>query len=150
MPEGAHAGAGPQGGYFVWLDLPAGDRCSCAARPAPRRGVTFVKGSDFFPPGQGGERSARLAYSFVSPADCRAGVDATCRTSARAALGAGGGIAARAGSRRAARSPRQQQHRPDQPHVRRREDEVTVDLLAVLDDERDRVDDHEHEDPIFT
>ena len=40
---------------------------------ATERGVTFVKGSDFYPR-EGGESSARLAFSFVSPAEIRTGV----------------------------------------------------------------------------
>jgi 2-aminoadipate transaminase len=62
----------PEGGYFLWLDLPV-DSAELLAR-AGERGVTFVKGSDFFPPGAGGERSARLAYSFVSPAEIDEGI----------------------------------------------------------------------------
>ena len=41
---------------------------------AERAGVTFIKGADFFPPGEGGERSARLAFSFVSPAEIVEGI----------------------------------------------------------------------------
>jgi 2-aminoadipate transaminase len=67
----------PEGGYFTWLDLPPGaDAAGLLARAEPE-GVTFVKGSDFFPPsasGRGGGGSARLAYSFVSPAEVLAGV----------------------------------------------------------------------------
>ena len=62
----------PDGGYFLWLDLPL-DAADLLARAAAR-GVTFVKGADFFPRGAGGARSARLAYSFVSPAEIAAGV----------------------------------------------------------------------------
>ena len=40
---------------------------------APRRGVTFVKGADFFP-GAGGRASARLAFSFESPREIDEGV----------------------------------------------------------------------------
>jgi DNA-binding transcriptional MocR family regulator len=36
--------------------------------------VTFVKGTDFFVPGGGGERSLRLAFSFVSPEEIADGV----------------------------------------------------------------------------
>ena len=36
-------------------------------------GVTFVKGSDFFPNG-GGEQSARLAFSYASPSEIDSGV----------------------------------------------------------------------------
>ena len=41
---------------------------------AEQAGVTFIKGADFFPPGEGGERSARLAFSFVSPAEIVEGI----------------------------------------------------------------------------
>jgi DNA-binding transcriptional MocR family regulator len=56
----------PEGGYFVWLDLPDGASAADLLARAGDVGVTFVKGADFFPSGRGGERSARLAYSFVS------------------------------------------------------------------------------------
>jgi DNA-binding transcriptional MocR family regulator len=62
----------PGGGYFLWLDLPV-DVAELQQRAA-ERGVTFVKGADFFPRGDGGRRSARLAYSFVSPAEIEAGI----------------------------------------------------------------------------
>jgi 2-aminoadipate transaminase len=57
----------PEGGYFVWLDLPSGPPAAELLAEAEQAGVTFVKGSDFFPGGRGGERSLRLAFSFVSP-----------------------------------------------------------------------------------
>ncbi|MBD0330793.1 MAG: PLP-dependent aminotransferase family protein [Thermoleophilia bacterium] len=64
----------PQGGYFLWLDLPDGvDAAELLAR-AHERGVTFVKGSDFFPSGRAGAGSARLAYSFASPQEIGEGV----------------------------------------------------------------------------
>ena len=34
-----------------------------------------MKGADFFPRGEGGRSSARLAYSFVSPAEIEEGVE---------------------------------------------------------------------------
>jgi 2-aminoadipate transaminase len=73
LPEGA-SWSRPQGGYFTWLDLPPGTEASALLARGEQEGVTFVKGSDFFPPGKGGESSARLAYSFVSPAEIRTGV----------------------------------------------------------------------------
>jgi 2-aminoadipate transaminase len=57
----------PEGGYFVWLDLPSGPLAAELLPEAEEAGVTFVKGSDFYPGGRGGERSLRLAFSFVSP-----------------------------------------------------------------------------------
>ena len=73
LPDGA-SWSRPEGGYFTWLDLPPGTDVPALLARAEQEGVTFVKGSDFFPPGRGGAGSARLAYSFVSPADVRAGV----------------------------------------------------------------------------
>jgi DNA-binding transcriptional MocR family regulator len=62
----------PEGGYFLWLDLPV-DAGELLER-ATAAGVTFVRGADFFPAARGGERSARLAYSFVSPDQIETGV----------------------------------------------------------------------------
>ena len=70
MPDGA-TWSRPQGGYFVWLDLPSAAPDLARAEEA---GVTFVKGTDFFAAGQGGERSLRLAFSFVSPDEIAEGV----------------------------------------------------------------------------
>jgi 2-aminoadipate transaminase len=41
---------------------------------AEAAGVTFVKGADFFPAGAGGERSARLAFSYASPSEIDEGI----------------------------------------------------------------------------
>jgi 2-aminoadipate transaminase len=70
MPEGA-TWSKPEGGYFIWLDLPfeAGDLLS----RAEAAGVTFVKGTDFFADGSG-TRSLRLAFSFVSVEEIAEGV----------------------------------------------------------------------------
>ena len=73
MPEGA-SWSRPQGGYFTWLDFPEGTDAGALLTTATERGVTFVKGSDFYPLGAGGDASARLAFSFVSPAEVTAGV----------------------------------------------------------------------------
>ena len=60
----------PQGGYFVWLDLPGADGTELLER-ASGAGVTFVPGTDF----GGAPSTARLAYSFVSPDEIREGVE---------------------------------------------------------------------------
>jgi 2-aminoadipate transaminase len=57
----------PEGGYFLWLDLPGADIFELLAA-AEKAGVTFVPGPDFFPRGDGGRSAARLAFSFASPA----------------------------------------------------------------------------------
>ncbi len=64
----------PDGGYFTWLDFPDGTDAGELLARGEEQGVTFVAGRDFFPPGRGGERSARLAYSFVSPEEIKSGV----------------------------------------------------------------------------
>jgi len=58
----------PEGGYFLWLELPEGADAVTLLAAAERRGVSFVPGPDFFPRGGGGGHSAaRLAFSFASP-----------------------------------------------------------------------------------
>jgi 2-aminoadipate transaminase len=60
----------PEGGYFLWLDLPEGANATELLGRSAAAGVTFVPGSDF-----GGEpNSARLAFSFASPAEIDEGV----------------------------------------------------------------------------
>jgi 2-aminoadipate transaminase len=55
----------PEGGYFLWVDLPEGADVGALAELARRRGVVFVRGSDFLL--EGGESSLRIAYSGVTP-----------------------------------------------------------------------------------
>ncbi|MES1248652.1 MAG: PLP-dependent aminotransferase family protein [Actinomycetota bacterium] len=69
MPEGT-TWSRPEGGYFIWADLPV-DTPSLA--DAEAAGVTFVPGTDFFADGRGGQ-SMRLAFSAVSPDEIREGV----------------------------------------------------------------------------
>lgn len=59
----------PEGGYFLWLELPAGVETS----ELRAEGVTFVPGTDFFA-GPGGETAIRLAFSYASPAEIEEGV----------------------------------------------------------------------------
>jgi 2-aminoadipate transaminase len=72
MPEGTRWNE-PEGGYFLWVDLPAGVRGEDLLQRAGEVGVTFVKGSDFFFT-SGGEESARLAFSYETPEDIGEGV----------------------------------------------------------------------------
>jgi DNA-binding transcriptional MocR family regulator len=55
----------PQGGYFLWVDLPEGSDVASLAARAEERGVVFVKGTDFLI--EGGDSSLRIAYSAVPP-----------------------------------------------------------------------------------
>ena len=74
MPDGARWSR-PEGGYFIWLDVPSGPETAGLLAEAEKAGVTFVKGTDFFVPGGGGERSLRLAFSFVSPEEIADGIE---------------------------------------------------------------------------
>ena len=61
----------PEGGYFLWLELPEDVDAGELLGRAEQAGVTFVKGADFGGP----PNSARLAFSFVSPDEIRLGVE---------------------------------------------------------------------------
>ncbi len=62
----------PEGGYFMWVTLPAGTDVSALHKIAAERGVAFVKGTDFVL--EGGENTLRLAYSGVTPEQIDEGV----------------------------------------------------------------------------
>jgi 2-aminoadipate transaminase len=62
----------PQGGYFLWVDLPEGSDVEALERGAAERGVVFVKGTDFLI--EGGQSSLRLAYSAVPPDQIEEGI----------------------------------------------------------------------------
>jgi 2-aminoadipate transaminase len=62
----------PQGGYFLWVDLPEGSDVASLEAGARERGVLFVKGTDFLL--EGGESSLRLAYSAVPPDQIEEGI----------------------------------------------------------------------------
>jgi DNA-binding transcriptional MocR family regulator len=80
----------PQGGYFLWLDLPRGTDVAALFDAAAERGVEFVKGSDFVL--EGGDSSLRLAYSGVTPEQIVEGV----RLLAEAYREVGSGVASAA------------------------------------------------------
>jgi 2-aminoadipate transaminase len=58
----------PEGGYFLWLELPGGVDSVRLLDAANGVGVSYVPGPDFFPRAEGGRSAARLAFSFASPA----------------------------------------------------------------------------------
>jgi 2-aminoadipate transaminase len=60
----------PEGGYFIWLELPHGADTTALLGPAGEAGVTYVPGTDFGGP----PNTARLAFSFVSVEEIREGV----------------------------------------------------------------------------
>ena len=63
----------PEGGYFLWVELPSGTDVAALFDAAAARGVQFVKGTDFVL--EGGESSLRLAYSGVTPSEIEEGVE---------------------------------------------------------------------------
>ena len=62
----------PEGGYFLWVDLPEGSEVARLETGAKERGVVFVKGTDFLL--EGGDSSLRLAYSAVPPDQIEEGI----------------------------------------------------------------------------
>jgi 2-aminoadipate transaminase len=62
----------PQGGYFLWIELPDDTDVSALFDAAGERGVQFVKGTDFML--EGGSNTLRLAYSGVTNDKIEAGV----------------------------------------------------------------------------
>lgn len=62
----------PEGGYFLWVELPPGTDVVALSDAAAARGVQFVKGSDFVL--EGGESSLRLAYAGLTPVEIEEGV----------------------------------------------------------------------------
>jgi DNA-binding transcriptional MocR family regulator len=62
----------PQGGYFLWVDLPEGADVAALEPMARERGVVFVRGTDFLL--EGGQNSLRIAYSGVMPAQIDEGI----------------------------------------------------------------------------
>jgi DNA-binding transcriptional MocR family regulator len=70
LPEARFAP--PQGGYFMWVELPESVKVAELETAAKERGVVFVKGTDFLL--EGGENTLRLAYSGVTPEQIDEGI----------------------------------------------------------------------------
>jgi 2-aminoadipate transaminase len=62
----------PQGGYFMWVELPEAINVAELEKAAAEREVIFVKGTDFLL--EGGANTLRLAYSGVTPEQIEEGV----------------------------------------------------------------------------
>jgi 2-aminoadipate transaminase len=54
----------PEGGYFMWVELPEGTEIDRVFAEAQERGVAIVKGTDFLL--EGGQNTLRIAYSGVT------------------------------------------------------------------------------------
>jgi DNA-binding transcriptional MocR family regulator len=75
----------PEGGYFMWVELPPGIDGDELFHAAAERGVAIVKGSDFVL--DGGRDAIRIAYSGVTPEQIEEGVSRLAEA-ARALQGA--------------------------------------------------------------
>ncbi len=62
----------PEGGYFLWVELPEGTDGEALFAAAAERGVQIVKGTDFLL--EGGENALRLAYSGVTVPQIEEGI----------------------------------------------------------------------------
>ena len=63
----------PDGGFFVWVELPSSIDTTSLLAEAVERGVTYVPGSAFFPDGSG-RNCMRLAFCYAEPERIREGV----------------------------------------------------------------------------
>jgi 2-aminoadipate transaminase len=69
----------PDGGFFVWVELPDAVDAEAMLPEAIDAGVTYLPGS-FFYPDDGGGRFARLSFSHVSPSAIDDGIETLART----------------------------------------------------------------------
>jgi 2-aminoadipate transaminase len=65
----------PDGGFFMWLDLPTGMSGDAAAAAALREGVAVLPGALYYANADGGASSLRLSYSNTTPERIREGVE---------------------------------------------------------------------------
>ncbi len=63
----------PDGGFFVWVELPPYVDCSTMLAEAVEFGVTYAPGDGFFPDGRG-KNCMRLAFCYASPEAIAEGV----------------------------------------------------------------------------
>lgn len=63
----------PDGGFFVWVELPQYVDCSSMLAEAVEHGVTFVPGDGFFPDGRG-RNCMRLAFCYAEPRAIEEGI----------------------------------------------------------------------------
>jgi 2-aminoadipate transaminase len=81
----------PDGGYFLWLELPERLRSADLLEDCERAGVTFVPGSGcFFDGSSGGQNAARLSFSFPAVGDIAVGADRLTAAARRRLTGPGG------------------------------------------------------------
>lgn len=64
----------PEGGFFVWVELPAFLDTKAMLAEAVERGVTYVPGDGFYPDGRG-RNCMRLAFCYAEPDAIRVGIE---------------------------------------------------------------------------
>jgi 2-aminoadipate transaminase len=65
----------PEGGFFLWIDLPHGVSGDAVAAAAQAEGVAVLQGSIFYPNHDGGFNGLRLSYSNATPERIREGIE---------------------------------------------------------------------------
>jgi 2-aminoadipate transaminase len=63
----------PDGGFFVWVEMPPYVDCSSMLAEAVEHGVTFVPGDGFYPDGRG-TNCMRLAFCYAEPEKITEGI----------------------------------------------------------------------------
>lgn len=76
----------PEGGFFLWMLLPPGTSLGRLSEACARRGVGFMPGTACYPDGRG-EDAIRLAYSFPTVDEIRAGTRLLCEAIREARIG---------------------------------------------------------------
>jgi 2-aminoadipate transaminase len=64
----------PDGGFFLWIDLPSELSGDAVALAAQAEGVSVLPGSLFYPNSDGGSNGLRLSYSNAGPERIREGI----------------------------------------------------------------------------
>lgn len=64
----------PEGGFFVWVELPAYVDASSMLAEAVEHGVTYVPGDGFYPDGRG-RNCMRLAFCYAEPDKIAEGIE---------------------------------------------------------------------------
>ena len=65
--------AKPDGGFFIWVELPRYVDCDAMLAEAVERGVTYAPGNGFYPDGRG-KNCMRLAFCYAEPAAIEEGI----------------------------------------------------------------------------
>jgi 2-aminoadipate transaminase len=65
----------PNGGFFIWVELPEGIDTESMLELAAQAGVTYLPGSIFYPD-DGGENALRLSFTYVGEEKITAGIEA--------------------------------------------------------------------------